>query len=210
MPENCYYLIASEESNIIEFVHPDIEKVIGIKKENIETFNCVLELYPENERLNLLKKCSAAKEIFKMQKETSAEVEFFVQFKPRINTNEGKEKPLLHRISYFIDQDDDCLKLILHRTEISESNQKHSIKKAISNIDINSQNNNSENNHFNFTSKEIEIIKLMTKGYNTNEIAEELFISPLTVKTHKRNILQKSQTKNSLQLVATCIRKGIV
>ena len=43
------------------------------------------------------------------------------------------------------------------------------------------------------TDRENEVMKLYCKGLRTDEIAEMLFISIETVKTHKRNALQKSK-----------------
>lgn len=49
--------------------------------------------------------------------------------------------------------------------------------------------------------REHEIIVLMTKGLNSPEIAEKLFISYHTVENHKRNLRQKTKTKTSAELI---------
>ena len=51
------------------------------------------------------------------------------------------------------------------------------------------------------TPREIEIIKLITKEYSSAEIAEALFISPRTVDTHRKNILQKTNSKTLVGLI---------
>jgi DNA-binding CsgD family transcriptional regulator len=61
-----------------------------------------------------------------------------------------------------------------------------------------------------FSKREIDIIKLLANGLNNNEIAEKLFISPLTVKKHRTNILTKSDSKNTVQLIKKCILKGLI
>jgi len=61
-----------------------------------------------------------------------------------------------------------------------------------------------------FSKREIDIIKLLANGLNNNEIAEKLFISPLTVKKHRTNILTKSDSKNTVQLIKKCILQGII
>lgn len=35
-------------------------------------------------------------------------------------------------------------------------------------------------------------------------------VSPHTINTHKRNILKKSHCKNTAELVAKCIREGVI
>lgn len=55
------------------------------------------------------------------------------------------------------------------------------------------------------TKREIEIISLLVKEKNTNEIAEELFISTNTVSTHRKNILHKLGVKNAAGLIKFAI-----
>lgn len=61
-----------------------------------------------------------------------------------------------------------------------------------------------------FSKREIDIIKLISNGLSNAEIAEKLFISALTVKKHRNNILAKSDSKNTAQLVRNCILQGII
>lgn len=61
-----------------------------------------------------------------------------------------------------------------------------------------------------FSKREIDIIKLIGNGLNNTEIAEKLFISPLTVKKHRNNILTKSESKNTAELIKNCILQGII
>lgn len=51
------------------------------------------------------------------------------------------------------------------------------------------------------TTREIEIIKLLAKGLSSPEIAERLFISENTVETHRRNILRKTNTHSTVELI---------
>jgi DNA-binding CsgD family transcriptional regulator len=61
-----------------------------------------------------------------------------------------------------------------------------------------------------FTKREIELIKLLSDGYSSKEIAEKLFISPHTVDTHRRNMLKKSGTKDSSKLVVYARENGLI
>jgi DNA-binding CsgD family transcriptional regulator len=49
--------------------------------------------------------------------------------------------------------------------------------------------------------REHEILLLMTKGLNSPQIAEKLFISYYTVENHKRNLRRKTKTKTSVELI---------
>ncbi len=52
-----------------------------------------------------------------------------------------------------------------------------------------------------FSDRETEILRLLAKGKNSSEIAEELFITINTVKTHRRNMLRKLKATNTSQLL---------
>jgi DNA-binding NarL/FixJ family response regulator len=51
------------------------------------------------------------------------------------------------------------------------------------------------------TKREIEVIKLIVKSMTNKEIAVQLFLSELTVKTHRQNVMQKLDVKNTAGLV---------
>ncbi len=51
------------------------------------------------------------------------------------------------------------------------------------------------------TAREREVLRLLAEGKTTPEIATQLFISKLTVETHRRNLLQKFKVANSASLI---------
>ena len=58
------------------------------------------------------------------------------------------------------------------------------------------------------TSRENEVLELLTEGINYKSIAGKLIISETTVKTHVNNIFQKLQVKEKTQAVLYAINKG--
>ena len=54
------------------------------------------------------------------------------------------------------------------------------------------------------TKREKEVIKLIIDGLTNDLIAEKLFLSPLTVSTHRKNVLSKLNLKNTAMLVKYC------
>ena len=58
--------------------------------------------------------------------------------------------------------------------------------------------------------RELEVLKLIAIGKDNAEIAQELFISPKTVKNHISNILMKLQIENRIQAAVFAVRSGIV
>lgn len=56
------------------------------------------------------------------------------------------------------------------------------------------------------TDREMEVLSLICKGLNTNQIADKLFISYRTVEGHRKNLLEKTGVSNSVGLAIFAIR----
>lgn len=59
------------------------------------------------------------------------------------------------------------------------------------------------------TKREREILKLIVKGYTSAEIANQLFISPRTVETHRSNLMNKLELKNTAALVRYAMEENL-
>lgn len=64
--------------------------------------------------------------------------------------------------------------------------------------------------HEDLTARERDILYLLAKGYDNQTIADELFISLKTVKTHVSNILAKLQVDDRTQAVVYAFRHHLV
>ena len=60
------------------------------------------------------------------------------------------------------------------------------------------------------TSREREILGLLSKGHNSKEISEMLFLSPHTVDYHRRQLLTKTNSRNIAQLIGIAYHMGIL
>jgi DNA-binding NarL/FixJ family response regulator len=49
--------------------------------------------------------------------------------------------------------------------------------------------------------REMEVVKLIAQGLNSEDIAKKLFLSEHTVKTHRKNILEKLNLNNTIELI---------
>lgn len=63
---------------------------------------------------------------------------------------------------------------------------------------------------FGLTSREIEVLAHIAKGYTNNEISGILFISPHTVKSHMINIFNKLNVNDRTQAAVLATQKGII
>lgn len=57
-------------------------------------------------------------------------------------------------------------------------------------------------------SREQQVLKLISEGYTTREISNQLFISSETVKTYRAQLLTKLNARNAAHLVYVAIQCG--
>ena len=58
--------------------------------------------------------------------------------------------------------------------------------------------------------RELEVLKLIVEGYSNQQIAEKIFVTLATVKTHVRSILNKLSVDDRTQAAVKAMREGIV
>lgn len=75
--------------------------------------------------------------------------------------------------------------LVKNRQKADDSNQQHPI-----------------------TDRETEVLRLICEGLSNSEIAEKLQLSRRTVDKHRENLLEKTNSKNTVALVLFAIRQG--
>lgn len=76
-------------------------------------------------------------------------------------------------------------------------NEKH-FEKSIYDAFLNSDSKDSE---VEFTSREFDVLRLIMEEKTTAEIAEQLQLSPFTIEGHRKNLLQKTNSKNVVGLI---------
>jgi DNA-binding NarL/FixJ family response regulator len=60
------------------------------------------------------------------------------------------------------------------------------------------------------TPRELEVLEILVRGGSNAEVAQELGLSPNTVRTHVQSILTKLQVRSRLEAAAFAVRFGIV
>jgi len=89
-----------------------------------------------------------------------------------------------------------------------DPNIAHIVLQATSSSKIDEKDTNYKN--YDLTSREAQILKLMTEGYSNMEIAQHLVISVNTTKAHVASILQKLEVDDRLQAALKALKYKIV
>ena len=58
--------------------------------------------------------------------------------------------------------------------------------------------------------RELEVLQYLCKGLTNAEIADKIFISQRTVEGHRANLLKKTNTKNTVQLIMFAIKNELI
>lgn len=58
--------------------------------------------------------------------------------------------------------------------------------------------------------RETEVLKYIADGFTNQEIGDKMFISPLTVDSHRKNLLMKLNARNTAALIKIAISKGLI
>jgi DNA-binding NarL/FixJ family response regulator len=60
------------------------------------------------------------------------------------------------------------------------------------------------------SSREMEVLRLIAEGLTNAEIADKLFTSKRTIETHRQNIIEKTQAKNTAALIRYAMGQGLI
>ena len=58
--------------------------------------------------------------------------------------------------------------------------------------------------------RELEVLRLIAEGLTNQEIADTLFTSKRTIETHRQNIIEKTQAKNTAALIRYAMSQGLI
>lgn len=214
-----YYYILNFDNLQMDFVHEGTQEVLGISSHEFSTRKLMEVMHPEDLEVIHLKELAAENFLYKTISQDDIPL-YKVAYLMRLQDSKGRYKTILHQANAInVSEEGKIQQAIIVHTDISHLNAPFDHK--ISFISSKRPSYYSmipdtslellKNSLMNILSvREKEIIRKVAEGKSLNEIAELLFLSTHTVNTHKKNILRKSHCKNTSELIARCIREGIL
>ncbi|WP_167607749.1 response regulator transcription factor [Maribellus sediminis] len=172
---------------LIENVAPDIVLMdINMPKMNgIEATKQALKKYPE---LKVIALTSFADDEY-IEQMISAGVEGYMLKRSDIEDFEKAIKKVAAGGSYFSSEIIKVISRNLHKDKERKSGEQQFEK---------------------FTLREKEILDLICKGLNNEQIAERIHLSPKTIEKHKSNLFQKTETFNTVNLVIYAFKNQLI
>ncbi|SEA13803.1 LuxR C-terminal-related transcriptional regulator [Microbulbifer marinus] len=214
-----YFYIVDFSDMSLQYVSPSIEEIHGLHPQTV-TFQDILDQIHPDDMEFVSKAETAAFELIYGQIAPEKRTRYKISYCFRFKTADGSYQLFNHQAIVLNTDDQGRLSKALNiHTNIShltsENNYRVSAigmlgEPSFLNINAKASNTSSSLIAAPFSEREMEVIKLMSTGMTSTEIAAELCISPNTVKNHRKNILQKSQCKNTGQLMTKCISEGLL
>ncbi|WP_167617708.1 PAS domain-containing protein [Maribellus sediminis] len=214
-----YYFHHRTSQSGFHFVSDSLKTVLGYEKEEFTPEFLFDILHPEDQE-KIREKESMALWFFGQQTSVEITTSYKAAFLIRLRHANGNYRTILHQARPIsVSEQGEVLETISVHTDISFLNP--SVDHKLSFLSKNKPSflaNDTEKKSLlstnccfkQLTSREIDIITCAGLGMNIDETADKLFLSPHTVKTHKKKILRKSGCSNFTELVARCLKEGII
>ena len=209
-----YYFVDWQKLQLI-YVSPEIETILGYPSETVDATTLISLIHPDDQHIYL--NHEAAVVDFIRQLPTEKVLKYKMSYDFRVRTSKGDYVRILQQaIALQCDDNNNLLLTLGVHTDISHL--KKSTKSVLSflgldgepsYIDVNVKSVYKPSKEI-FTKREKEIINCIINGDLSNEIAKKLFISKHTVDSHRKNILSKTHTKNTLELAIKVINEGLL
>lgn len=219
-PGPHYYYVIDSPTLTLDFISPGVEDILGISPDEF-TFEKFMEIvHPDD--INFFLKCEDRVADFLTNKvEPEKVTRYKITYCLREKTKtQGYRLFLLQTVTLQTSEEGSLLKVFGLQTDIthitSQNNHKISFvglmgEPSYLELDVFKDDPYQiDTQHIHFTKRELEIVKLLGEGLITSEIAELLYISKETVNSHRKNTLLKTGFKNTTQVLAYCIRAGLI
>ena len=217
-PGDFFYYIYNFETMQFEFVSDSVKDVVGIEPHEMSLDKFLSFYHPDD--------------LEKMAEKEKAALDFKIN---RIKTHEITDYKTVYLLRYLLP--DGTIKKILHQAKPINISKNGKIQQVLGvhadvsylnvpidhkisfisdklpsyySLDPNNLVLDEVKTKNDFTPQELKILQLISQGKSNLKISQKLFVAENTIKTHRKNILKKSNSINTPHLIANCIREGLI
>ncbi|SFQ50749.1 LuxR C-terminal-related transcriptional regulator [Flavobacterium akiainvivens] len=206
-----YYMVLNVRTSTYEFVSPEVEEVLGYPAGELDFFTFLNLLHPVD-KANLLNYETATEKFFQSVPPEKL-FKYKVQYDFRLRRADGHYVRILNQMN-IIQHDNQNVRTFLVNTDISHLKHDDTPRMSIIGLD-------GEPSYYNidfenifkptqqvFTRREKDILKAMASGLKSQEISDALHISKLTVDSHRKNILRKTNARSASEVIRIAYDNG--
>lgn len=225
-PGNSYFYIVNLHNFELEYVSDSVERFVNKDKKDLILQDLLQTVIPEEiEVINT--KSKVISDFYTSYLDKENVLNYKNMFSYRMKDASGKIRTMLYQafpLSVLENGTPEhvfCIQTDVSHLQVTSTNAVSFIHmdggKCYFNVDISKgkfdpegiDENNTDFSEL-LTAREKEIVIRLSRGLNAEQIAEELNLSPHTIKTHRKNVLQKSGCTNTTELVAKCLTNGVI
>lgn len=208
-----FYLIFNPPEMKVEYCSSQVKSILGFNPKEFTIEKLLSNIHPDD--LQNFVTFEAAVTEFWNKLPIDKVLKYKSRYDYRIKGSDGKYKRFLQQI-VTIQSDDEgaVLRTFCLYTDISHLKKTTSMTLSFIGLEgepsfINVKPGASlEYDNDALTKREREILKLLSEGLSSKDIADQLFISRHTVDKHRKNMLYKTQTSQTIELVMYGLEKG--
>lgn len=208
-----YYYIFNVKQSTFELISDEITHLLGYHRDEVDVPFLLSKIHPEDQPwfLNFENK---VKDFFSTLSHKQIP-NYKVRYDYRIQKKNGEYIRILQQVvTIQFDENKGVLRTLGVHTDISHI--KHDGLPVLSFIGLNGEPSYIAVNvkkvfsssSMQLTRREREVLALLIDGKKSDDISKLLFISKLTVDTHRRNLLKKTDTSNTVALISMAVKKG--
>lgn len=210
-----FFMIFVPAAALMEYVSPEVESVLGYSAEEYNSKVFLDIIHPDDQPYFAEFEDKVVD--FKLKLPAEKLMKYKSRYDYRMKRKDGKYIRMLHQsITIQTTEEGKILRNFVVFSDISHLKAGNKMSLSFiglegepSYIDVET-NHKYILNHNPLTLREQEVVQLLANGLSGREAAESLHISPATVATHRKNILAKTHTNSTLELVMKALEKGWV
>jgi len=226
-PGHYYYFVLNLYSMEFEYLHPSVETMLGLPSLGLKMKDLVARQHPDD-KISI----NTKEEIYLDFLLNHLQPEHIKSYKAlymlRLRDAEGRYRQILQQSTVLKTNDEGQPEFLMGvHTDVTYFRMPY--HKRMSFISLKSSlpsyfNIQSEGKVFEpekarakemslqslLSTRELEIIRWLSQGFNAEQIGERLNISYNTIRTHRKNMLAKSGCRNTTELVAQCLLEGLI